>query len=315
MKNKLGLILTILTLGITSASACCMVPLTYEGAIGQKAQEAVIIHDKDREELILRINYQITGKKMPKEFAWVVTVPNEPDSYALADKKLFEDMFYLSEKLLKPISRQKSKSLSINEVDSVEGIELGKRVKIGNYDIQPIRGVGDNAFSGLNSWLTKNGFPTEDPKHMQYFIKNNFTFLCIKITAPNKDESVSKGGMLSPLHLSFSSKEPYYPLLFSSQQGVFDVNLHILTRKEFGYAKSVDTLYKINWDNKNYKRNFGISHENMPKSLNTVFDKTKWNTKEGNWNYNNIRCYQVNGDKPNISDWEKDVFFSLKPSR
>ena len=49
----------------TGAWACCMVPRTYNGTIGQDAQEAVLIHDDGREELILRINYRITGDTLP----------------------------------------------------------------------------------------------------------------------------------------------------------------------------------------------------------------------------------------------------------
>ena len=90
------------------AMACCMLPATYEGTISQNAHEAVIIHHAGREELVLRIDYKIIGESMPDNFAWVITVPNEPDEYAIADAKLFEEMFVLSEKL-RPPSRTKSK--------------------------------------------------------------------------------------------------------------------------------------------------------------------------------------------------------------
>ena len=57
--------------------ACCMVPVTYKGSISQDAQEAILIHDGNREELILRINYKITGAKMPEKFG-MVTDETEP---------------------------------------------------------------------------------------------------------------------------------------------------------------------------------------------------------------------------------------------
>ena len=41
--------------------------------------------------------------------------------------------------------------------------------------------------SALNAWLEKNGFPTEDPEHMKYFVENKFTFLAIKINPPKGD--------------------------------------------------------------------------------------------------------------------------------
>ena len=81
--------LSMVTVIAAGSLACCMVPRDYKGTISQSAQEAVLIHDGNREELILRINYQITGDKMPDQFAWIVTVPNEPDAYAVADKETF----------------------------------------------------------------------------------------------------------------------------------------------------------------------------------------------------------------------------------
>ena len=298
-----------LVIGTLIVLGCCMVPVTYKGSIGQNAQEAVLIHDGDREELVLRINYRITGKKMPDSFVWVITTPKEPDAYALADPELFKEMFDLSEKLVVPISKSRFQGDSAGVIP--EGVELGTHVKVGPYDIQPVRGVGANALTGLNKWLKANGFPTEAPDHMTYFVKNNFTFLCIRITPPEKKKSVSSGGLLPPLHLSFQTPTPYYPLRFSSRQGVFDVNLHVLTRKELDYKASDATLKKLNWWSKNYKKNVAITTKTMPETLKKVFMKSVWKDKVGTWNYNNIRCSNVNkGDT--IGKWKKDVFFNTK---
>jgi len=43
-------------------TACCMVPENYDVAISQTGQKAILFHSGDREELILRINYQIEAK-------------------------------------------------------------------------------------------------------------------------------------------------------------------------------------------------------------------------------------------------------------
>jgi len=75
--------------------ACCMLPETYRGTISQNDHEAVIVHRAGRQELVLRINYKIIGDTMPDQFAWVITVPNEPDNYKIANPQLFEDMFFL----------------------------------------------------------------------------------------------------------------------------------------------------------------------------------------------------------------------------
>ena len=92
--------------------ACCMVPSTWRGTISQSAQEAFVIHDRGREELVLRTNYTIHTSKdaggRPASFAWVITVSAEPDAYSLADKEFFQEVFDYAGKRLKSPARGKS---------------------------------------------------------------------------------------------------------------------------------------------------------------------------------------------------------------
>ncbi len=300
---------------VSPLMACCMLPATYKGTISQNAHDAVIIHHGGREELVLRIDYKIIGESMPDNFAWVITVPNEPDEYAIADANLFEDMFVLSEKL-RPPRRIKSKSGfgTGGGAFAGSGVELGKRVRVGPYDIQPVRGVGDNALTGLNAWLKEQGYPTEEPAHMEYFVKNNFTFLCIKIAAPKGEKAVGDSGKVPPLHLSFASPKPYYPLRFSSRQGVFDVNLHVLTQRALNYRTSGRVLRQINWTNHDFIRNYKLHKARMPDSLKKVFAKSRFKVDRGVWYYNNIRGYQVNRDNA-IARWTTDVFLNGLPRK
>jgi hypothetical protein len=299
------LVASLIAVAARAALACCMVPASYKGSIGQDTQEAVLIQDGDREELILRINYRISGDKMPEKFAWVITTPHEPDSYAVADAELFSEMFALSQRLLVPQPRSKG----MTDAAVPEGVELGRRVQVGPYDIQPVRGVGPRALEGLNTWLGANGFPKEPADHMTFFVENGFTFLCVRITPPDEQKTVAAGGSLPPLHLSFKSSTPYYPLRFSSRQGVFDVNLHVLTRKKLDYDKSAGTLARLNWGSRGYKRNAEVTSKNMPDTLKKVFEKSVWKEKVGSWHYNNIRCYKVNKGN-SISKWKNDITFS-----
>ena len=296
----------------TGVFACCMVPATYTGSIGQDAHEAVVIHDGDREELVLRIRSRITGETLPSHFAWVVTMPNEPDAYAVAAPELFQDMFDLSCRHVQPKPRKNLGfgCAAISDL-KVDGVVLSQRVRVGPYDIQPVRGVGENALEGLNTWLAANDFPTEAPEHMAYFVDNDFTFLCIRIAPPENDPSVSASGLLPPLHVSFSSEQPYLPLRFSSRQGAFDVNLHTLTRKKLDFNAGAETLNKINWASDYFKRNVPIKPKDMPDSLKAVYAKSVWEAASGKWYYNNVMGSRVNrGDT--IKTWREDVFFALK---
>jgi hypothetical protein len=290
-----------------AVESCCMVPATYKGTISQSAQEAVLFHHHGREELILKINYKISGKTLPDRFAWVVTVPNEPDDYAVADKTLFEDMF----KWANPLTEITRPTLGWIKKSAEGGVILGKPVNVGPYAIQPVRALGKEALEGLNNWLHKNGFPTEDPRHMEYFVENQFTFLCVKVSPQKNGEAVASQGGVPPLHLSFKSPNPYYPLRFSSRQGVFDVNLYVLTKKEFDYKKSGDTLKRINWAASYLKRNVLVESRTFPESLKKVYAKSKFKDDTGRWYLNMLRTRQTNKDNA-IARWTEDIFFKTR---
>lgn len=295
--------------------ACCMVPRTYQGSIGQSEQEAVLIHHNGREELILKIHYQIKGKTraLPDRFAWVITVPSEPDEYAVADDKLFEEVFDWTEKLTRlPTRSAGARGASLGAPGAAAGIELGRAVKVGPYAIQPVRALGKEALGALNDWLEKNGFPTEDPKHMEYFVEKKFTFLCVKVTPEEGKKEVAPGGGLPPLHLSFKSETPYYPLRFSSRQGVFNVNLYVLTRKEFDYETSSDSLKRIRWEREEDRiQNVPVQPERFPKTLKAAFAKSAFKGDKETWHLNVLRARRVNREN-DIASWKEDIFFRTR---
>ena len=291
----------------TPVESCCMVPATYKGTISQSAQEAVIFHADGREELILKINYKITGDTLPDKFAWVITVPNTPDSYEVAGAKLFEEMFPWAEKLVVPPSKGDD-----GKNGRGHGLEIGKPVKVGPYTIQPVKALGKEALKGLNDWLADNGFPKEDPDHMIYFVVNKFTFLCVKFEPPKGQEAVNADGGVPPLHLSFKSDNPYYPLRFSSRQGVFDVNLYVFTKKDFDYQKSSESLDRINIGKaRPFLTNVEVAPKDFPRLLKAVYEKSKFKDYAGKWRLNVLRAIAVNKGN-SIAKWKSDIFFKTK---
>ena len=296
-----------------------MVPRTYKGSISQSAQEGILFHRGDREELILRINYKLEGEGAPDRFAWVITMPNEPDRYAVADGKLFGEMFDWAEDAMfeKPRGRLFKFGLKTDSAPAgaiPDGIELGRRVQVGPYDIQPVRALGAEALGALNLWLEKNGFPTEDPEHMRYFVDNKFTFLAIKISPPKGEKTVRLNGEVEPLHLSFKSEKVYYPLRFSSRQGVFDLNLYVFTDKEFDYRSSRAALDKINTTSpRRLKKNVDVDMKDLPKSLRDQIAKTADPAIKANaeWKANLVRTRETNKGNA-IATWDEDVFFTLR---
>lgn len=299
----------------TPAEPCCMVPAGYEGSISQSGQEAVLFHHDGREDLILKIAYRITGKEMPDRFAWVITVPNEPDAYAVADAALFQEVHDWAIPIVTPppsMSSGSSRSATPKAAAVPEGLEFGQAVTVGPYDIQPVRALGREALEGLNTWLSENGFPTEDPGHMAYFVDHKFTFLCVKVNPPEGKSSVAAAAGLDPLHLSFRSPEPYYPLRFSSRQGVFNVSLYVLTKDHFDYRTSGDSLQRMNWKDEGFRENVAVNSADFPKTLADAFGKGGFKDAPGRWHLNVLRAYGVNRND-SIATWKRDIFFATIP--
>ena len=288
-----------------------MLPAHFPGQISQRAQKAVLMHHGDRENLILGIDYQISGAQMPDHFAWVISVPNEPDDYQLADSAIFSQTRNWMAPLLKRWERPRigfgCGCATLGMPDSTRpSLEFGEAAQVGPYSIQPVRGVGSDAVSALNGWLQENGFPSEDPKHLAYFVEEKFTFLCIRVDAPAGATAVAASAKLPPLQLSFRSERPYYPLLFSARQGVFDLDLMMLTEGRIDFDASADTLRKLAWSDA-LKRNVRIKSKEIPGALWQALSKS--GEPPTRMYANRLICVGVNrGDS--IFGWTEDVFLA-----
>ncbi len=289
-----------------SVDSCCMLQQGFPGRIQQTGQQAIVLHRDGREELILRINYTLEGEKRPDRFAWIVTVPNEPDAYAVAEPTIFEDMWNWANP---PAGDQLGDDARATDAKQ-GGLRLSPPVRVGPYQIQPIRAIGLEALDGLNRWLEADGFPTEDADHMAYFVENGFTFLCIKVIAADGDAALADSGGVPPLRLSFRSARPYYPLRFSSRQGVFDLTISMLTGVPLDFDASAPTLPRINAVNDlPRQRNAVVQQSGLPESLLKSCADSPLLAAGAPWSFNVIRTKETNRDNA-IASWTEDVFFT-----
>ncbi|MBI3831088.1 MAG: DUF2330 domain-containing protein [Planctomycetes bacterium] len=293
-------------------NACMHAPRDYKGSVGSSAQEAIAFFKDGKEELILKVNYKTSGEG-PSSFAWVVTVPNEPDAYAVAEGPLFEDVFTWANGLLEIPANSR-------EVDGADqtnslGVELGKQVKVGPYDIQPVRGKGKDAVVGLNGWFEKNGFAAIGAQELAYFAEHNFTFLCVKVVPGKDQKALSGSGDLPPLQVSFKTEKLYYPLKLSSSAGELELNLYTLTAKEFDFEGSGDALKKVGWGSRyadHLQHNVKVNAADFPKTLKQAFVKSAFKDEPGGgWFLNQIHVHGVNKSKE-LANWKEDLFFKVK---
>ncbi len=273
-----------------AAFSCCMVPASFLGSISQNAQDAIIFHQGNREELILRINYRITGDSMPDQFAWIVTTPTEPDAYRVANEDLFTSVDRWASALLTPrpspvstgcgLGCSKNDHPAANLAHEETSLIFGEFAEVGPFSIQPVRARGADALEALNAWLKKNGFPSEDPGHMKWFIEKEFTFLCIKVTPPEGKTAVPKSSFLPPLQISFESEKLYYPLMFSARQGRFALSLYTLTDQPLNFGASKHSLERIHWYGSGLYKNVEVAQKSLPDLLVEASEESKLNSPD-----------------------------------
>lgn len=220
-------------------SACCMVPRTWDGRVQQNQQKALVLHNDGTEHLILKIAPEFSGKGAPQKMAWVVTVPNLPKNYAVADESIIDDATGMHEKLVRLAMDQWqershlyvpsfSQMMGTSVDGSANAVSEHPTINVGPYSITPVQATGQHAVDQLNKYLADEGYPPEEPSHLEYFIENDFTFLCIRVTTGNSAK-LAKNPNMPPLRITFDTDAPYYPAKFSSRQGNFGLDLTIIT--------------------------------------------------------------------------------------
>ncbi len=308
--------LLILLLLAGQVFACCMVPRSYPGDVDQKGQKVLIMHHDGRQELVLQVAPYFVEKKndTPDYLVWLVTVPNKPLKYKVADADVYSDARRLQTQLDKVARKQHDDKFGAEDSKSAgpRNLDIGKAVTVGPFTITPVKALGKEALSELNTYLNKRGFPTEDPEHMNWFVENEFTFLCINITPPEGQRKLGRALELPPLQISFETEHPYYPAMYSARQGNFSLQMHVLTSQPLdskGLTKNQQRLrndsHSNSWDNL-------WTSKPPAKPLQEVIED--WKDKPSHWFINTITSRGFNpteNGKPAIMSWKEDIFLPL----
>ena len=336
-------VIVLIALTVEVVQACCMVPRSYKGDVDQAEQQVVILHANGHQEMAIRVAPFFQSKKeakpgdpdadldavgTPEYIAWVLTVPGKPTGYRLCDRKVFKEGVDLQNKLERLAREQRAAqsqfiSLMLSSMgmagnraaaaDSIEGIQVSAPVTVGPYTITEVKALGASALAELNRYLEEHGFPTEDADHMRYFIENNFTFLCIRITPPEGTAKLGKHLDLEALQVGFDTPKPYYPGKFSSRQGNFKLSLTLLTADTL---LSRDLGNKFDQLNDEYRGSENLwTVQPLPDLLKKVSDAAASFKDVQRWHVNSCFSGGFNpldqAGNPTIWQWKDDVFFQL----
>lgn len=244
-------------------------PRNYEGSLEETAQEAIIVfHGSEKpgeavEDLILKIS--VAGEA--KHFAWVVPLPDEPETKA-EDAALFKELFdYVEARLRRPSKGYKSEAKSdVRAVPAAEmPVEVLSRKIVGSYDVAVVK---ENEPGKLNGWLEAEGYqPLSDGEDViEFYRAKGYVFACIKVAA---DElAAERKAELHPLRFTFKTGGRdgiYFPMRMTGLQSEpFDVNLYVFYRfwvnkdsGPYGYAHRGMSLKYRDWDTPDCERDGG----------------------------------------------------------
>ncbi len=209
-----------------TAQACLHPAGTRAKRVTQSGQQALILHDGETEDLVLRVDYQ--GLRAPS-LAWVLPVPAVPTAYEAMEPGLFEALGEWIDLRREPAQRPRAKG-TVASAPRPSTLTLLPPVSVGPFEIQPIRAQGTAAASELEAWMTEHGFTAIPTEALQYYVDRSWTFLAVKID-PAPDESFDRKGGLPPLRVTFPSKDVVYPLKLSTHMGRFTARVHVVTAR------------------------------------------------------------------------------------
>lgn len=287
------------------------------------AQKGLIFFADGQEQLVLRPSYKVEGEGLKVKndavegfttLAWIVPVPNLPDSYKEADAKLFSELadFTEAEETLSADNARRGKHEDWDGPDENEGAEFLEEVKVGDYTIQPVKAKGEIGAIELNGWLKDNSFGEVDAAVMKHYTDNDYFWLAVKL---HRAEGLPQNGEVKPLQISFKTDKPIFPMKINQGRGSFDLELWVITKDEIDTTKTkaqgLETIEQqdLFMEQNNRKSEF----TKLPTVVKDLIDGDAGlkGLKQGD-----LYCYRFFGvgmdDKVDLSKLESDLTFPTK---
>jgi hypothetical protein len=249
-------------------------PRDYRGSLEELSQEAIIIfHGADEpgeatEDLILKIG--VRGDV--SQFAWIVPLPNEPETKP-EDAELFEELFdYVQHRSMRrSVKNSKSDGKAAPEAaNDREAVTVLSREIVGSYDVSIVK---ENVPGALNQWLANNDYqPLEDAEDvLEFYREKGYVYACMRVSDAKLQGDATVD--LHPLRFTFKTDGRdgiYFPMkLTGTQTEPFNVNLYVFygawlndELNKFGYTHRGFRLNFRDWDTRECEANAGKSYSN-----------------------------------------------------
>jgi len=197
------------TVKSAKADGGIFVPERYYG--NETSQKAFIYYQNQIESLVISASYQGNAK----DFAWVVPTPNKPEI-----TKSNSDLFTTLDKITKtedngPAIVYDQALNGLGATSAAKPVTVVEQKKVDIYDTTILQATDDQA---LAKWLNDHGytFPSTESAMLKSYIDDDWYFTIAKIQNSALDSSGVQRqlttGAITPLRLTFQSKEIIYPM-------------------------------------------------------------------------------------------------------
>src|SRR4051812_25022774 len=205
--------------------------------INEPTQKAIILHDQNREDLILQVKYEGPAE----DFGWVIPVPGQPE-VRKGDMQPFYELSKLTQKYFRE-DRFNGASKGMLDDEEVKVIEIKT---VGAYEVAILSSTNPSA---LADWLAAHhfGFPKEKQSVLDQYIQRKWFFVAARINPEGNGFAIKSGaakpdkifpttrqklasGELHPIIISFPSEKCIFPLAISAVNGApSEISLYVLS--------------------------------------------------------------------------------------
>ncbi|MGP4115462.1 DUF2330 domain-containing protein [Streptomyces sp. 4N509B] len=190
-------------------------------------QETSLVRwDGERQDIVM----SLTVGGDATEAAWIMPVPGRAE-VSLGEEELFDDLWQVT----RPVERERSYfwpregdwprsedgdggagAAPPPGEDGAPEVDVVSRDRLGPFDVARLTATDPAALEG---WLADNGFslPDDLAEALGPYVAQRWEYVAVRL-APAADEGereVVLGGTLDPIHLSFATDEPVYPMRLS----------------------------------------------------------------------------------------------------
>jgi hypothetical protein len=240
----------------TFADGCFVFRWDKQKDINEPTQKAIILHDQNREELVLQVKYEGPAE----DFGWLIPVPGQPEVRKGSMQPFYELSRLTQERFG---NRHGAYTMSIRAAgEDEQAVKVIEVKTVGAFEVAVLSSTDSSA---LANWLAAHhfSFPKEKQGVLDQYIQRHWFFVAArinpegngflfnpKVAPPAKISGATRKklatGELHPLIISFPSEKCIFPLAISSINGApSEISLYVISAEPLVSPVIYDRKLKV----------------------------------------------------------------------